>query len=152
MSTHTQLPFRNTTVSDGFVLILECDKVFGAMLAERISSLTPYRPLLTPNPSQALYLAQVRKPCLFLLASYLGPDYHRLGSSGIDLYDRLRLSKAQADLPVIMIVDVASEAAVAEKRGITCFRKDKHDFYELIEMVREKLALAHTTLEEAVVA
>ncbi len=89
---NTNLPIVTKTI-----LIVDDDGDIASVLAEAISSETPYRPVVAASASQVSRLVQRVKPDLLVL------DYHLPGLNGIELYDWLHTDPLFENIPALLL-------------------------------------------------
>ncbi len=79
------------------ILIVDDDGDIAAVLAEAISTETPYRAVVAGSASQVSRLVQSVKPDLLIL------DYHLPGLNGIELYDWLHTDPLFENIPALLL-------------------------------------------------
>ncbi len=79
------------------ILLVEDDPYISSFLVEAIAQETPYRAIVASDSNAALNLVRHFAPSLFVL------DYGLPGMNGFELYDRLHINQALANIPAIMI-------------------------------------------------
>jgi CheY-like chemotaxis protein len=87
----------NTSTAAKTILIVDDDGDIASILAEAISSETPYRPMVAGSASQVSRLVQSVKPDLLIL------DYHLPGLNGIELYDWLHTDPLFENIPALLL-------------------------------------------------
>lgn len=118
------------------ILIVDDDGDIASVLAEAISTETPYRAVVAGNASQVSRLVQRVKPDLLIL------DYHLPGLNGIELYDWLHTDPLFENIPALLLT--ASQKM--PHREIT--RRQIIGLGKPIEL-DEFLATIHRLLDEA---
>ncbi|HLI05048.1 MAG TPA: response regulator [Ktedonobacteraceae bacterium] len=79
------------------ILIVDDDGDIATVLADAISTETPYQPLVAASAAQASRLVQRVKPDLLIL------DYHLPGLNGIELYDWLHTDPLFENTPALLL-------------------------------------------------
>src|SRR5690349_5852280 len=85
------------------ILVVEDDTSTRYVLWLLLSEAERYLPMLVNDPSQALHVATIRKPDLFLI------DYSLPHMTGIELYDQLHVQKGLEEVPAIVLSALRGE-------------------------------------------
>lgn len=118
------------------ILIVDDDGDMASVLAEAISSETPYRALVAASASQVSRLVQSVKPDLLIL------DYHLPGLNGIELYDWLHTDPLFENIPALLLTASKQmpQREITQRRIIGIGKPIELD---------EFLAIVHQLLDEA---
>jgi DNA-binding response OmpR family regulator len=113
------------------ILVVEDDDNIGPMLIEALTEETSYRAMLVSDGLQALQVARLIKPNLFIT------DYRLPHMTGLELYDRLHLTNEMANTPAIIMSARLPEEEVKKRRLIGIHKP--FDLDELLDTVERLL-------------
>lgn len=111
------------------ILVVEDEETINDFIVRLLEQETPYIPLSAANATQALELADVFKPDLFLL------DYYLPGINGLELFDRLHTMRGLETVPALMFSANALPQKPLRERHITFLMKpfDLDDLLQIVE-------------------
>ena len=115
------------------ILIVEDEEPISDFIVRFLEEETPYRALSVINARQALELADVIKPDLFIL------DYQLPGINGLELFDRLHTMKGLEAVPALMFSANKLPLKALQERHIPFLMKP-FDLDDLLRMVERLLA------------
>lgn len=125
-----QTQHNNDSLIEKTILIVEDDDSIGEMLVEALSLETPYKTIRVSNGMEVLQVLHHLRPSLFIT------DYRLPLMNGLELYDRLHLTAASADIPTIIMSAYLPEEEI-KKRHLVSLSKpfDLDDFLETVDRV-----------------
>ncbi len=101
-------------------ILIAADSAFSRrILEEMMHDSTVYQPIVAMNSAEALEIASIIKPHLFLF------DYHMTDINGIELYDKLHARKGLRTIPAIIMSTELPKGEI-ERRNILGIEKPFH--------------------------
>lgn len=101
------------------ILVVEDSSFIRHMLDKMMNTETPYQPIFATTCTEALEIAGIIKPHLFLF------DYQLPDMSGLELYDKLHAKKVLKHIPAIIMSSELPRQEI-EKRSILGVEKPFH--------------------------
>ncbi len=101
------------------ILVVDDNVYMRLMLEKMMHSNTHYHAIIVSNCTEALEIAEIIKPDLFLF------DYQMPDMSGLEIYDKLHAKKALKNVPAIIMSSALPQIEI-EKRNILGVEKPFH--------------------------
>ena len=126
------------------ILVVDDSAFIRHMLAKMMHVETPYQPIFAATCAEALEIADIIKPHLFLF------DYQLPDMTGLELYDKLHARKAFKSIPVIIMSSELPRQEI-EKRNILGVEKPFHlnVLFRMIEGVVQSTQIEPTSNRSA---
>ena len=140
MTTLEETVFLYTNPSPKTILVVDDSLFIRRMLERMMDTNTPYQPIVAANCAEAIEIAGIIKPHLFLF------DYQMPDMSGLELYDRLHAKRALRHIPAIIMSSELPRAEI-EKRNILGVEKPFHlnILFRMIESVVQSTQVEPTS-------